>query len=379
MRTGEEQMMEHSEFGPVEDSTPEGTSRRRMIRNVGVLGIGVPAMAALLDACSSSGGGGTSGGSSGGPYPGHKSFKFTLVNHVTTNSFFTPTRYGAQDACTILGCSYSWTGSANSVVSDMVNAMNSAITAKVDGIAVPVIDKSAFTSPTDKALAAGIPVLSYNANPPVGSKTPVMSYIGQDLTQAGVEAGKRILQHVKAGDTVACMIATPGTGNIQPRADGAKGVLEAAGVKFVQVATGAAESQELSAVDAWFQGHKDAKFLYAVDAGSGIAVAKAVAKYKSTGVKGSGWDVGTPTLQEVQNGNLDFTIDQQAYLQGFLPIVQLFLYQVSGGLVAPVNTNTGLKFVTKDNVGPYLSSKNRYEGSASKKLALKAPSSIQAG
>jgi len=352
-------------------------TRRRVMRNAGVLGIGVPALTMLLDACS----GGSSGdkstaGSGGGPYPGHKKYKFTLVNHVTTNSFFTPTRYGAEDACAILGCDYSWTGSADSIVSQMVDAMNSAITSNADGIGVPVIDKTAFTAPTKKALAAGIPVISYNANPPVGSDTPVMSYIGQDLTQAGVEAGKRILAQVKKGDTVACMIATPGTGNIQPRADGAKSVLEAAGINFVQVATGAAESQEVSAVESWFQGHQDAKFLYAVDAGSGIAVAKTVAKFASTGVKGSGWDVGTPTLQQVQKGSLDFTIDQQAYLQGFLPILQLFLYQVSGGLVAPVQTNTGLKFVTKDNVGPYLSSEDRYEGSSKKQQVLKAPSSI---
>lgn len=354
-------------------------SRRRLIRNVGILGVGAPAVVALLDACTGGGGKADAAGSSSSnnPYPGHKKYTFTLVNHVTTNSFFTPTRFGAQDACTLLGCTYNWTGSENSIISEMVNAMNSAITAKVDGIGVPVIDKSAFTAPTEKALSQGIPVISYNANPPVGSVTPVMSYIGQDLTAAGTAAGQRILKEVKAGDTVACMIATPGTGNIQPRADGAKAVLEKAGVNFVQVATGAAESGELSAVEAWFQGHQNAKFLYAVDSGSGIAVAKTVAKFHSTGVKGSGWDVGTPTLQQVKDGNLDFTIDQQAYLQGFLSILQLFLYNVSGGLVAPVETNTGLKFVTASNVGPYIKSQDRYEGSSSKQKVLPVPSSIQ--
>lgn len=360
---------------PGNDLARREMSRRRMLRNAGVLGIGVPTLGALLDAC-----GGSSSSSGGGAYPSHPKYKFTLVNHVTTNSFFTPTRYGAQDACTMLGCSYSWTGSANSIVSDMVNAMNSAITAQADGIGVPIIDKTAFTSPTEKALSAGIPVLAYNANPPSGSDTPVMSYVGQDLTQAGVEAGKRILQHVKSGDTVACMIATPGTGNIQPRSDGARSVLEPKGINYVEVATGAAENAELTAVDSWYQGHKDVKFLYAVDAGSGIAVAKTVDKYDlaSKGILGSGWDVGTPTLQQVKAGNLAFTIDQQAYLQGFLPILQLFMYQVSGGLVSPVETNTGLKFVTKDNVNPYLSSQDRYEGSSSKAAVLKAPSSIQA-
>ena len=63
---------------------------------------------------------------------------------------------------------------------------------------------------------------------------------------------------------------------------------------------------------------------------------------------------------------LDFTIDQQPYLQGFYPVIQLFLYKLSGGLVAPSDTNTGLLYVTKANVKPYLTTKSRYEGSSSK-------------
>ncbi|HEX5924176.1 MAG TPA: substrate-binding domain-containing protein, partial [Baekduia sp.] len=62
--------------------------------------------------------------------------KFVLVNHVTTNPFFVPTKYGAEDACKLLGCSYQWTGSQSSNVNEMVNAFNSAITAKANGIGV---------------------------------------------------------------------------------------------------------------------------------------------------------------------------------------------------------------------------------------------------
>src|SRR5206468_857671 len=92
--------------------------------------------AMILEACgsSSSSSSGTSSASaaSGGSaaasiFGSSKSYKFTLVNHVTTNSFFTPTQSGAADACKLLGCSYQWTGSSTSNVSEMVNSMNSAI------------------------------------------------------------------------------------------------------------------------------------------------------------------------------------------------------------------------------------------------------------
>ena len=76
-----------------------------------------------------------------------RAYKFTFVNHVTTNPFFTPTQNGAADACKLLGCSYQWTGSANSNVGEMVNAFNSAVSAGVDGIAVALISLTAFNSP----------------------------------------------------------------------------------------------------------------------------------------------------------------------------------------------------------------------------------------
>jgi simple sugar transport system substrate-binding protein len=78
-----------------------------------------------------------------------------------------------------------------------------------------------------------------------------------------------------------------------------------------------------------------------------------------------GFDLVPETLASIEAGDLDYTIDQQPYLQGFLPVLALYLYRLSGGLVSPVQTNTGLLFVTKDNVAPYRSTRTRYQGSDS--------------
>jgi simple sugar transport system substrate-binding protein len=74
--------------------------------------------------------------------------------------------------------------------------------------------------------------------------------------------------------------------------------------------------------------------------------------------------VDAGSTEAIAEGRLDFTIDQQPYLQGFVPIQQLFLSRYSGGLVSPAETNTGLKFVTKQNVAGYLNTRTRYEGSS---------------
>ena len=78
----------------------------------------------------------------------------------------------------------------------------------------------------------------------------------------------------------------------------------------------------------------------------------------------------------LQNGKVAFTIDQQPYLQGFLPVLYLYMYKLSGGLVFPSETNTGLLFVTKDNVDPYLQTKTRFEGSSTEQQVVERSGAI---
>ncbi len=116
--------------------------------------------------------------------------------------------------------------------------------------------------------------------------------------------------------------------------------------------------------------------MFAVDSGDSDAIAQLIQKNNLKGKVGAaGWDVGTPVVQGVSAGNLTFTIDQQAYLQGFDTIMQLYLYNVSGGLMKPTNTDTGLGIVVKSTVKPYLA-KNRFSGTSSKQQTLKPPASI---
>ena len=177
--------------------------------------MGVAGVSSLLAACGSSASSSSSGASA--VFGSAPTYKFVFVNHVTTNPFFVPTQYGIQDACKLLGCSYQWTGSESSNVNQMVNAMNSAVASGADGIAVALIDETAFNAPTENALKAGIPVIAYNADSKTNKR---LSYIGQDLFLAGEKMGERIVSDVGSGE-VAIFIATPGSANLQPRIEGA--------------------------------------------------------------------------------------------------------------------------------------------------------------
>ena len=340
-------------------------TRRRLLQGAGLFSASMAA-SALVAGCTSDP---VSAGAVGN-FPSTPKWKFVFVCHVTTNPFFTPTQYGAEDACKLLGIEFQWTGSVNSVVAEMVDATNTAISARADGIALAVVDKAAFRGPVDRALGAGIPVVSFNADGSRDDKgTNRLAYIGQGLYESGYALGTRALAKVDSGD-VAAFIATPGQLNIQPRIDGAQQAFRDSGkpVTFTSVATNADITQGLSIIDAYVQGHPNLAGLLAVDAGSTQSVGQTVAKYKlrDKGLKvAGGFDLVPETLNAVKNGDLDYTIDQQPYLQGFLPVLALYMFKVSGGLIFPTETNTGLLFVTKDNVGPYQTTKTRYEGSDS--------------
>ena len=343
-----------------EDDTPLKKWRqvtRRTALSGGAAGIAALAIEACGGKSSSASGAGSSAASvfgSGGPY------KFTLVNHVTTNTFFTPTQSGAADACKLLNCSYNWTGSQTSNVSEMVNAFNTAMSAGVNGIGISLVSLTAFNSPVSKALSSGIPVVAYNAD---SASNPRLAYIGQDLRLSGQEMGTHIANLVPSGD-VALFIATPGSLNIQPRIDGALQTLKAhPSITPHVVATGAAIPAELSVIDSYASGHPNTKGMFAVDAGSTQGVAQTIQKHNLKGkVMGGGYDLTPITQQLLAAGQIQFTIDQQPYLQGFFPILELYLYNVTQKLTGTADVNTGLKFLDQKTVAQYNSTKSRYEG-----------------
>ena len=357
-------------------------TRRRLLGGVGLTSASLAA-SALLAACSNNDKKDNSASATAaGDFPSTPKWKFVFVCHVTTNSFFTPTQYGAQDACALLNCEFQWTGSKDSIIAEMVNAMNTAISAKADGIALAVVDKDAFNEPVNKALAAGIPVVSYNAD---GAKddpgTNRLAYIGQGLYDSGFQLGQRaIASGLDSGDVVG-FIATPGALNIQPRIDGASDAIKQSGksLKFTAVGTNADVTKGLSIIDAYAQGHPNLAGMLAVDAGSTQSVGQVVQKYsmRDKGLKvAGGFDLVPETLNAIKGGSLDYTIDQQPYLQGFLPVLYLYMYKLSGGLVFPSETNTGLLFVTKDNVDPYLQTKTRFEGSSTEQQVVQRSGAI---
>src|SRR4029077_8258067 len=195
----------------------DGPSRRRLLEGAGLFSA-TAAASALIAACSSSSSSGAaptgSAAAVAGNFPTTPKWKFTFVNHVTDNPFFTPTQYGMADCAALLGLpTPAWTGalSTQPTTSTMLSALQAAITAGSPGIATTVVSATAFVAPINSALSAGIPVVTYNANGSPSDPTNGLAYVGQELLISGQEVGKRLASLMKKGDTAVGVIAQPGS------------------------------------------------------------------------------------------------------------------------------------------------------------------------
>ena len=361
----------------------DGPSRRRLLAGTGLVSA-AGAASALLTACTSAS---TTSGTEkitesgaaavAGNFPHTPAWKFWFVNHADTNEFFTPTKYGYADAAALLGLATpNWGGDPNSNQANMINYMKSAISSKADGIALAAISDTAFTSVVSQSMDSGIPVVTYNADgiykngvPSIGTNR--LAYVGQALYISGQVMGSQIKTLVPGGGHIAIFIATPGTGNIQPRFDGAKAALGSA-YQVDEIGTTTVDATELSTIKSYMLGHKSTlKGAFAVDSGSTANLLGALTG-SGVSVPSGGFDTDPRTLNALQTGKVNFTIFQDPYLQGFLPVLYMYLYNLSGGQLAPPDTDTGLTVLNKGNVGQFQKS-SRFQGGSSAQQYLPRP------
>jgi simple sugar transport system substrate-binding protein len=361
----------------------DGPSRRKLLAGTGLVSA-TAAASALLAACSTASGTASASPTSNaiGSFPKTPAWKFYFVNHVTTNAFFTPTQYGLADAAALLGLPTPvWGGSENQVISQMVSNFDTAVAAGAAGIALAAISGTAFTASVTTAMSKGIPVVTYNADGEIDNGKSVIGtnrlcYVGQSNFTAGQSMGSEIKSLVPGGGDIVIFTPQVGTGNTQPRFDGAKSML-GSNYNVAEIATGATEAVAQPAQKAYLASHKSSlKGAFCIDS-TDTTVLGGLLKDLSMDIPAGGWDTTNPTIPSIQSGELKFTMYQDPYLQGFLPVLYLYLFNLSGGVLSPPNTDTGLSIVTQSNVSTYVAS-SRYQGSTTAEKYITRSGAINA-
>jgi simple sugar transport system substrate-binding protein len=276
-----------------------------------------------------------------------KKLKFVVITHATAVPFFVPVRKGAEDAGKLVGADVVYTGPAGFDIQKQVEFMKSAIAQRVDGIACTLPDPTAFNDVVQEAMSKGIPVIAINADAPNSGR---LSYIGQGNYEAGRSMGKEIVKLLPRGGDVILGIHTAGAENLEARIKGVKDVLdERGGFKYRVVATGTDLVRAESLLGSALQANPNVNGMFGVEDITGIAIGHIIERQRLKGkVVGGGFDLVSEILDAIENGNMQFTIDQQPYLQGFQGVMELYLYNMYK--ISPCDINTGIAPVTAANV-----------------------------
>jgi ABC-type sugar transport system substrate-binding protein len=305
--------------------------------------------ALLATACSSSSGGkkseeGDAAASAG--KAGTPRMTVAMVTHASPgDTFWDLIRKGASAAAAKDNIKLVYSSDPNA--GNQANLVQNAIDQKVDGIALTAAKPTAMKDVVAKAKAAGIPVVGFNSGVNDWKKLDMLEYFGQDETIAGEAFGQRLNQ--LGAKHALCVIQEQGQVALESRCAGLKKGFS--GKTDIIYVNGTDMPSVKSTITAKLK--QDSSLDQVVTLGAPIALT-AVQSVSDAGSKAkvATFDLNKDLVKAVQSGSVEFAVDQQPYLQGYLAVDSLWLYRTngnfSGGSTAPVLT--GPAFITKDNV-----------------------------
>ena len=226
----------------------------------------------------------------------------------------------------------------------MAQLIDAAVASQPDGLAVSIPDADALGDSIGSAVAAGIPVVSMNSGSTAREELGVLAHVGQTELEAGRGAGQRMKE---AGVTNAlCVNQEVGNVALDQRCEG---FTEGLGGTVEVVAVGMDPTEIQNAIKAQLSAKPDINGVLALGPVASEPTFAALEELDVLDrVKVATFDLSPGVLEAVRDGKMLFAIDQQPFLQGYMPVALLTLYK-QYGLMLPGNVGTGPSFVTKDN------------------------------
>jgi simple sugar transport system substrate-binding protein len=271
---------------------------------------------------------------------------FAMVTHSDEGSFWSVVKKGAQQAAKDEGVKLIWSPSNNDPQKE-AQLIDAAVSQKVDGLAVSVPNADAIKGSLAKAKSAGIPIITLNSGADQFAALGAITHVGQDETIAGQAAGARFKQ--EGAKKVLCIIHEQNNIGLQQRCDGVKQGFGGS-VTNLQVKGTADVSTTQTEIRSKLQADKSYDAVIALNPDIASAAAGAI-KGASSDARLATFDLNPDVIKRIKAGDIEFAVDQQQYLQGYLPIVFLKLFKSNANTVGGGQAVlTGPGFVDKDNV-----------------------------
>jgi simple sugar transport system substrate-binding protein len=306
-----------------------------------VVGVALVACLAVAAAgCSSKGGkSGTTTAAQGQHY------KFAMVTHAPAgDTFFDIIRKGADAAAAKDNVEYTYSSDGDPTRQAVL--IENAVNAKPDALLVSVPAPAALSPAIKKAVAAGIPVIGFNAGRDTFKEWGALMYFGQDESIAGQAAGARLKS--EGAKKVLCVIQAQGQAQLEARCNG---VRQGFGGEVENInVTGTDLTSVRSTLESKLRADKAITHVLTLGAPFALtaAQAKQTAGSQATVVT---FDTNAQLVDKIQSGEVAWAVDQQPYLQGYLSVDFAALYLRNGNLLGGgKEVLTGPSFIDKSNI-----------------------------
>ena len=276
--------------------------------------------------------------------------RIAVVTHgQASDPFWAVVRSGIERAARELGVSTSYSAPDTTDMARMRQLIRNAVASRPDGLVVSIPDAKALGPAIREAVRAGIPVVSLNSGDAVSRRLGVLAHVGQPDEDAGFAAGRRM-----AGEGIRqalCVEHEQGNAGLEARCRGFGRALRRAGGRSKVLAVNLQDrhAAEQKIASAAIEEHIDG-MLTLGPGGTLPAIAGLRLDRLLGSVRLATFDLSPEVLSALRAGHVEFAVDQQPFLQGYLPIV--FLAQNARyGLLPAKGTvvPTGPSFVTRKN------------------------------
>jgi simple sugar transport system substrate-binding protein len=271
--------------------------------------------------------------------------RIEFVGHSFPDPWWTVVHNGADQAAADMGVEMKWREMESYDIVQMQRNLESAIATNPDGLVVSLPDPDALGPLVREAVNKGIPVVAFNSGEDAWQELGVLTYVGQEEFTAGVEAGKRLNE--EGLESLLCVNHEQGNAAVEARCAGLEEGFDG-DVKQVAV-QGTDPTLARNGIETALRQNPDIDAMMTLSASVADQGLKALeASGRSNEVTFATFDLSPTVLRSVRDGDVLFAIDQQQFLQGYLPVQFLVDYIQYG--TTPIGTvKTGPAFVTKEN------------------------------
>ncbi|QIV83808.1 substrate-binding domain-containing protein [Mycolicibacterium frederiksbergense] len=306
---------------------------------------GAGVMALSMVACSSSGGkqDGAGEGSGGGTVDTPRMTIAMITHEVPGDSFWDLVRKGAEAAAKKDNIELRYSNDPEAP--NQANLVQAAIDSGVDGIAVTLAKPDAMQAAVNAAADKGIPVVAFNAGMDSWKAMGVKEYFGQDGFIAGQGVGERL--SAEGATKALCVIQEQGHVDLEARCAGVRDTFPATEILNVN---GKDMPSVESTMTAKLQQDPSVDYVVTLGAPFALTAVQSAARAGSDTKIGT-FDTNAALVGAIESGDVQWAVDQQPYLQGYLAIDSLWLYLSNGNVLGGGEpTLTGPAFIDSSNI-----------------------------